>query len=99
MSLVSTSIGLVSGLNYAALVSALTAPEQSQITTLQNQDQTIKTQETAVSGLSAQLLSLTTSATAFGTASNFNAMTVQNSDPTQLTATANTGATAGTYQF
>src|SRR5579863_1190066 len=99
MSLLSTGVGLVSGLNYTALVAALTAPEQSQITTLQTQDQTFKTQETAVSGLSAQLLSLTTSATAFGTNSNFNALTVQNSDPSQLTASTTTGATAGNYQF
>lgn len=99
MSLLSTGVGLVSGLNYPALVSALTAPEQAQITTLQNQDQVIKAKATAVTGLSAQLLSLTTSASSLGTASNFNAMTVQNSDPSQLTATAGTGATAGTYQF
>jgi flagellar hook-associated protein 2 len=99
MSLLSTGIGLVSGLNYTALVSALTAPEQSQITTLQNQDTAIKAKATAVTGLSAQLLSLTTSATSLGTASNFNTMAVQNSDPSQLTATASAGAAAGTYQF
>jgi len=99
MSLLSTGVGLVSGLNYSALVTALTAPEQSQITTLQSQDQAIKAKATAVTGLNADLLSLTTSATSLGTASNFNAMAVQNSDPTQLTATVSTGATPGTYQF
>ena len=99
MSLLSTGVGLVSGLNYTALVSALTAPEQSQITALQTQDQTFKTKATAVSGLNVQLLSLTTSATSLGTASNFNSLTVQNSDPTQLTASTTTGATAGNYQF
>ncbi len=99
MSLLSTGIGLVSGLNYTALVAALTAPEQSQITALQTQDQTFKSKATAVSALNAQLLSLTTSATSLGTASNFNALTVQNSDPTQLTASTSTGATAGNYQF
>src|SRR5580698_8175419 len=99
MGLLSTGIGLVSGLNYTALVSALTAPEQSQITALQTQDQTFKSQATAVSTLNAQLLSLTTSATNLGTASNFNALTVQNSDPNQLTPSTTTGATAGNYQF
>ena len=99
MSLLSTGVGLVSGLNYTALVSALTAPEQSQITALQTQDQTFKTKATAVSGLNVQLLSLTTSATSLGTSSNFNSLTVQNSDPTQLTASTTTGATAGNYQF
>ncbi len=99
MTLLSSGVGLISGLNYTALITALTAPEQSQITTLQSQDQAVKTKQTAVTGLNAQLLSLTTSATNFGTASNFNAMTVQNTDPNQLTATVSSGATAGTYQF
>ena len=99
MSLLSTGIGLVSGLNYTALVSALTAPEQSQITALQTQDQTFKTKATAVTALNAQLLALTTSASNLGTASNFNAVTVQNSDPSQLTASTTTGATAANYQF
>jgi flagellar hook-associated protein 2 len=99
MSLVSTGIGLVSGLNYTALISALTAPEQAQITTLKTQDQTIKTQAAAVTALTGKLLPLTTSATNFGTASNFNALAVQNSDPGQLTVTTSDGATAGSYQF
>jgi flagellar hook-associated protein 2 len=99
MSLVSTGIGLISGLNYTALISALTAPEQSQIRTLKTQDQTIKVQEAAVTALTGKLLPLTTAATDFGTASNFNALTVQNSDPGQLTVTTSAGATAGSYQF
>src|SRR5258708_21114846 len=99
MSLLSTGIGLVSGLNYTAMVGGLTAPEQRQINALQTQDQTFKTKATAVSGLNVQLLSLTTSATSLGTASNFNALTVQNTDPGQLTASTTTGATAGNYQF
>src|SRR5579872_5148811 len=99
MSLLSTGVGLVSGLNYTALVAALTAPEQSQITTLQNQDQTAKTKQTAISQISAELLSLATSATAFGSTSSFNSLTVQNSDPGQLTASTSTGAIAGNYQF
>jgi flagellar hook-associated protein 2 len=99
MSLVSTGIGLISGLNYTALISALTAPEQSQISTLKAQDQTLQTQAAAVTALAGKLLPLTTDATSFGTASNFNALTVQNSDPGQLTVTTGDGATAGSYQF
>ena len=99
MSLVSSSVGLVSGLNYQALVTALTAPAQAAITTLQGQDQTTKSQETAVSTLVANLLPLTTSATNMGTASNFNALTVQNSDTSQMTVTTTTGAKAGNYQL
>jgi flagellar hook-associated protein 2 len=99
MSLVSTGIGLISGLNYTALISALTAPEQAQINTLKAQDQTIKTQAAAVTGLTGKLLPLTTAATSFGTPSNFNALAVQNSDPGQLTVTTSDGATAGSYQF
>src|SRR5262245_36789881 len=99
MSLVSTGIGLISGLNYTALISALTAPEQAQINTLKAQDQTIKTQAAAVTALTGKLLPLTTAATNFATASNFNAQAVQNSDPGQLTVTTGDGATAGSYQF
>lgn len=99
MSLVSSSVGLVSGLNYGALTSALLAPEQSQITALTNQDKTIKSQEAAVTGLLGNLLPLTTSAIDLGTASNFNALSVQNSDTGQLTVTSSAGATAGSYQL
>lgn len=99
MSLVSTGVGLISGLNYTALITALLAPEQSQISTLNTQDQTIKIKEAAVTGLIGTLLPLTTSATDFGKASNFNALTVQNSDPSQLTATTSIDATAGNYQL
>ena len=99
MSLVSTSVGLISGLNYAALIQALLAPEQKQIDTVTGQDQTLKTQAAAVSALAATLLPLTTSSTDLGSTQNFNSFTVQNSDPAQLTATTSSGATAGSYQF
>jgi flagellar hook-associated protein 2 len=99
MSLVSTGIGLVSGLNYTALVQALLAPEQAQINTLNSQDQSVKTRDAAVTGLIGSLAPLASSATDFGTASNFSSLTVQNSDPSQLTATTTTGATAGNYQL
>ncbi len=99
MSLVSSSIGLVSGLNYAALIQALLAPEQKQIDTVTSQDQTLKSQAAAVSGLAGTLLPLTTSSTDLGNTTNFNSFTVQNSDPSQLTATTSTGATAGNYQL
>ena len=99
MSLLSTGVGLVSGLNYTALVGALTAPEQTQITRCRPRIRRSSRKATAVSGLNVQLLSLTTSATSLGTASNFNSLTVQNSDPGQLTVSTTTGATAGNYQF
>jgi flagellar hook-associated protein 2 len=99
MSLVSTGIGLISGLNYTALIQALTAPAQSQISTLQSQDQKVKTQSAAVTALTGKLLPLTTSATDLGTTSNFNSLTVQNSDTGQLSVTTSDGATAGSYQF
>src|SRR5258708_37596880 len=99
MSLGSSSIGLVSGLNYAALIQALLAPEQKQIATVTSQDQTLKSQAAAVSGLAGTLLPLTTSATNLGNTTDFNSFTVQNSDPAQLTATTTTGATAGNYQL
>src|SRR5260370_7812552 len=99
MSLVSRSIGLVSGLNYAALIQALLAPEQKQIATVTSQDQTLKSQAAAVSGLAGTLLPLTTSATDLGNTTNFNSFAVHNSDPAQLTATTTTGSTAGNSPF
>src|SRR5260370_864 len=99
MSLVSSSIGLVSGLNYAALIQALLAPEQKQIDTATAQDQALKSQAAAVSGLTGTPLPLTTSSTNLGNTTNFNSFTVQNSDPAQLTATTSAGATAGNYQL
>jgi len=99
MSLLSTGVGLVSGLNYTQLVTALTAPEQSQISALQAQDQSAKTKSAAVTALTGKLLSLTTSATDLGTSGNFNSLSVQNADPSQLTVTTTSGATTGSYQF
>lgn len=99
MSLVSTTTGLISGLNYAALVQAILAPEQQQISTLTSQEQTAKTKQAAVTALTGTLLPLTTSSTDLGNSKNFNALTVQNSDPGQLTATTTSDATTASYQL
>ncbi|MBI3862035.1 MAG: flagellar filament capping protein FliD [Planctomycetia bacterium] len=99
MSLVSATTGLISGLNYSALIQALLVPAQAQIDALSSQEKTAKTKQAAVLALSGSMLPLGTSATDLGTEKNFSALTVQNSDPAQLTATKTADATAGSYQL
>src|SRR5208337_3831132 len=60
--------GLVSGLNTQAIIQSLLANDQQQVTLLQNQQQTITTEETAVKDIEARLLALQGDTTALSQA-------------------------------
>jgi flagellar hook-associated protein 2 len=93
--------GLASGLNTNALVQALMAAQQQQVTNLQNQ-------QTGITALNKQLTSIQTAlqtvaddAQALGNPSLFsNSQTITSTNPTLLgaTATGSNGAVVGSYQ-
>jgi len=91
--------GLVSGLNTQAIIQSLLANDQQQVTLLQNQQQTITTEETAVKDIEARLLALQGDTTALSQAQTnvFSSLAVTSSDPSVLTGAASSDATPGTY--
>jgi flagellar hook-associated protein 2 len=96
---ITSSVGLVSGINTGQIVDQLMAIEQQPVTDLQNRVAGLDTQRTAWMTLSASLLGLQSTATTLKDAKTFNARTVNSSDQTTMTATADSTAALGTYQF
>ena len=96
---VQASVGPVSGINYQTLISELVASQQLQVTNLQNDIQTDTTQQGDYQTLAANLTTLATALQTLGQSSTFQSYQVQMSDPTQMTVTAGTGASPGSYQF
>jgi flagellar hook-associated protein 2 len=99
MSAISSGVGLISGINYQSLITALVAvdaePEQvveTEITNAQDEEQ-------AFSGLTTDLNGLQTIGNQLALPETFQAATTSSSDPDTLTATAAEGAAVGSYQF
>src|SRR3984885_8849354 len=96
---VTSSVGPVSGINYQALITALEASQQAQVTDLQNDITKVQGQETGYQTLEANLAPATTALQSLAQPSTFEDYQVQLSDPTQLNVTAGTSAAPGSYQF
>src|ERR1700677_2751084 len=96
---VTSSVGPVSGINYQALITAIEASQQEQVTDLQNDISTVQAQETGYQTLEANLAPVTTALQSLPLPSTFQDYQVQLSDPTQLNVTASTSAAPGSYQF
>jgi flagellar hook-associated protein 2 len=94
---ITTSVGLISGLNYADLVDQLIAVDRRQVDRLQEREKQFQARSTALAALSANLLTLATSAQQMANAKNFSAVAVSNSDAAQLAVTGNDGAPLGHY--
>ena len=96
---IQSSVGPVSGINYQTLITELEASQQLQVTNIQNQISTDQTQQGDYQTLAANLSTLATSLQTLGTSSTFQNYQVQISDPNQLSVTATSGASPGSYQF
>src|ERR1700722_1821360 len=96
---IQSSVGPVSGINYQTLITSLVASQQLQVTTIQNQISADQTKQGDYQTLSANLSTLATSLQTLGTSSTFQNYQVQTSDPNQLSVTATSGASPGSYQF
>lgn len=96
---ISSTTGLVSGLDIKGIVDALMTAQRSAVSRLQTREGAFKATQTGFNTLSANLLTLSTSASQMASASNFSTYTVASSDPTQLTATVNAAGIPGSYRF
>lgn len=96
---ISSSTGLISGLNYQSLIQALVLSQTNAITAMQNRQKGIQAVRDGVNTLSAGLLSLSVSTTQLGLPATFQSFKADSSDSAQLTAIAQTSAAAGSRSF
>lgn len=93
--------GLISGLNTDQIVQALLAPEQQEITNLQNQQAAITQLESTYNTLQSYLQALQTTVDGLATTTNsiFDGRTATSSNTNVVTASAASGAPDGVYNF
>ncbi len=99
MSGISSSVGLISGLNTQDLIDQLIQIQSKPLQLLKQRVSNLQTQRTAYMDLSARLLAVKNIASRFATDAFFQTYKTQSSDESVLTATAGAGALPGTYQF
>jgi flagellar hook-associated protein 2 len=99
MATVTTGVGLISGLNFREIVDQLIAVEGQAVSRLQSRENSFKAIQASIKTLSANLLTLTTSATQLGSAKTFETLRVINPDEQQLQVTATATATVANHQF
>src|SRR5579884_1932868 len=94
--------GLASGLNTNAVVQALMAAQQQQVTNLQNQQSGITALNKQLTSIQTALQTVAADAQALGTPSLFaNTQTITSTNPTLIgaTATSKNGAVVGSYSI
>src|ERR1700722_1202605 len=98
---VTSSTGLISGLNIQNTVNALLAIEAAPRNNLQTQNTTLQGQQTAYTQLEAYLEALESTSNGLTATSLYNSQSLTSSNSSVLTATANTGSTVtpGTYTY
>jgi flagellar hook-associated protein 2 len=99
MSQISSSIGLVSGINYGQLISEMMSLDSEPIQVLQTRIQSVNAQQSAYSDLQTQLTSLQSIVQLLAEPSTIQNSTANSSNTSALTATVAAGTTPGTYQF
>ena len=99
MGTISTGIGLISGIDTATLINQLLAIEARPLQRAQERVATLQFQQTAFMDINARLLALSSSASAFNTSNIFQSAKATSSNSDILTATANSNAALGTYNF
>lgn len=99
MSVISTSVGLISGLNTGDIIDALISAQRAGAARLESRKKNFEAAQLGYKTLEATLLSVKTSADALGKAETFGKLTVTSSDDKALTATARGNAVAGTTTF
>lgn len=99
MSGISSSIGLISGLDTGALISQLLQIDSKPKLLAQRRLIQLQGQQAALLDLNAKLTALRTASTSLRTGNIFNSAAVNSSNEAVLSATAQAGATPGTYSF
>ncbi|QOV90266.1 flagellar filament capping protein FliD [Humisphaera borealis] len=96
---ISSSVGLISGINSKDIIDQLMKLEERPKTLLQSRKDKLSLQREAYVAISGKLTTLTTSARTFQRPSTFTAATATSNDEDVLTATTSPGAAVGSYQF
>ena len=99
MGQISSSVGLVSGIDYGSLIDQLMAIEARPKTLVESHSAVLTTQQIAFQEINAKLLSMKVAADDLAKTSTFNATTATSSDQSVLTASTGTSTTEGTYDF
>jgi flagellar hook-associated protein 2 len=99
MAQITSSVGLISGINTGAIINDLISFDSQPITLLQTQITSAQDQEQAYQTLQTQLNSMQQIGQSLALPTTFQAATTTSSNPNVLTATAATGAAVGSYQF
>jgi len=95
--LISSSTGIVSGLQTQQIISALLTFDQEPVTSLNNQITSEQNQQSAFSTLSSQLAALQADAQQLASFSVLGARSASSSNPSALTASASAGAPLASY--
>src|SRR5690606_17134308 len=96
MSVVSTSIGLISGLNTGEIVDALINAQRASAVRLESRHKNYENTRIALKTLEATLLSVKTAVDGLGKGETFAKLSVTSSDSSVRTATTRSGAVPGT---
>lgn len=96
---ISTSVGLISGINTADLIDKLMQVESRPVTALQHRVTELNTEKAAWMSVSASLLGLKTSVSNLKITDTFTAASAASSNKDVLAATASANANLGTFQF
>src|SRR5690348_11017437 len=99
MGQITSSIGLISGINTGQLIDQLMSIEQAPVTALQGRMAKATAQKQAFADLNNKLQSLQQIGQSLELPATFAASTANSSDQSVLTATTGTGAAPGSYQF
>ncbi len=99
MSNLTVTTGLVSGLDIAGLVEALSLNQQQAVKRLEARASEFEIKKTGINALEANLLALSTSISTLGNDVTFEQLSVTNSAESQIAASVGKTAVAGTYVF
>jgi flagellar hook-associated protein 2 len=99
MAQITSSVGLISGIDTGDLINELISIDSAPVTLLQTQISSAQAQEQVYNSLGTQLSSMQQIGNTLALPQTFQDATANSSDPTVLTANANVGAAIGSYQF
>lgn len=99
MGTISSSVGLISGLDIESLVSQLIAIDSRPLNQVKTQIDTVKKQQTAFLEISARLMAAQSAIRRLALPSSFTVRSATSSNQDALTATAGTGTPLGSYTF
>jgi flagellar hook-associated protein 2 len=99
MSSIRTSVGVNSGIDITGITSQLISLQRAPARVMESRIDGYKAVQLGVQALEANVLQLSSAVSALSLPTTFQAVSVTNSDASQLTVTANAEATIGSYAF